>query len=354
MSLTDTQKQRIAEYVPLFRQYMESGEHQDELAEREQRTTLYTQLLALDALDELTELELGQLITSLWAYQMWGNKGYVVNKIVEDNGLPTLREALKDLLWARRPLEKRFDDFCKRIKGMGPASVTELLAFVHPHECGLWNDKARKALKVLGFESSVPFVKKYHITGKQYVQFNDILRRIREELQAAGLPLLNLVGVDYFLYFIWETQRPEPPQGEDYDFDHDEVIDKLVAIGQWMGFEAEKEKTIARGARVDVIWRAQIANLGVVTYVFEVQRSGAVDSLILNLQKAMNNPSVQRLVVVANTKNLKRVENEISMLDPKFVNAVTYLEASDAERAAELIEEFSKIIGKLELVRSEF
>ena len=47
-------------------------------------------------------------------------------------------------------IEKRFDRFMKTVKGLGPASVTELLCFFNPKEYGIWNDKARKALELLG------------------------------------------------------------------------------------------------------------------------------------------------------------------------------------------------------------
>lgn len=138
------------------------------------------------------------------------------------------------------------------------------------------------------------------------------------------------------------------------DFDHDDVIDKLVAIGVWLGFDAEKEKQIAKGAKVDAVWQAKIANLGVVTYVFEVQRRGSVDSLILNLQKSQNNPSVQRLVVVALADDIRRIKGEIETLPEGFRKSVSYLEVSELYRASDLLSEFSGIIETLDLVQSEF
>jgi hypothetical protein len=76
--------------------------------------------------------------------------------------------------------------------------------------------------------------------------------------------------VDLFLYYVYQNfvyqqefieTAPEEEQ-EDYDFDHDEIVDKLVTLGNGLGFEVEQEKLIAKGARVDVIWRAKIASLG--------------------------------------------------------------------------------------------
>jgi hypothetical protein len=132
------------------------------------------------------------------------------------------------------------------------------------------------------------------------------------------------------------------------------MVDQLVAIGQWLGFQAEKEKKVARGAQVDAVWQARIANLGVVTYVFEVQRHGSIDSLILNLQRAQNNPTVQRLIVVANYVDIETIRQEISSLPESFRKAVSFMEVGEAIRAARLIDELSGIIGKLQLVRSEF
>ena len=361
MNLTSLQKERVAHFIPAFRQYLESGAREADLADRHERSVVYRQLLSPGGLDQMTELEFGKVISALWASQLWTNKGYLVEKLVSDNGLPELVTALRHLLWAQAPIADRYDGFRNSIKGLGSASITEILALVHPDECGIWNKKARDALEALGVGATFPAVNTYQITGREYTQFNALLCSLRDELERNGISGLDLLGVDYFLFEVWRTGkredddlRPSLDTEPSYDFDHDEVVDHLLAIGQWLGFEAEKEKTVASGARVDVIWQAKIANLGVVTYVFEVQRRGAIDSLILNLQRAQNNPTVQRLVVVANSENIAKVDREISSLSESFRRSVGFMEAAEALRAQELLEELSGIINKLELVRSEF
>ena len=361
MNLTPHQQERVAHFIPAFHQYLESGGRDADLADRQARSQLYGQLLSPDGLEQMTELEFGKVISSLWASQLWTNKGYLVDKLVSDNGLPALVSALRQLLWGQEPIGDRYDGFRDSIKDLGSASITEILALVHPDECGIWNDKARKALEALGVEATFPTVGKYQISGREYEEFNELLCSLRDELEENGIHGLDILGVDYFLFEVWRTGkregeplRPTPDTEPGYDFDHDQVVDELVAIGQWLGFEAEKEKRIATGARVDVTWQARIANLGAVTYVFEVQRRGAIDSLILNLQRAQNNPSVQRLVVVANSDDIARVVREIASLPESFRRSVAFMEAADTMRAAELLDELSGIINKLELVRSEF
>ena len=82
-------------------------------------------------------------------------------------------------------------------------------------------------------------------------------------------------------------------------FIHNEVRDKIAHIGTWLGFQADTEKKVAGGAVVDAIWEATIGNMGRVIYVFEVQTTGSLDSLILNLLRVLNNPAVQGVVAVS-------------------------------------------------------
>lgn len=364
MELSQEQQARIARFVPAYLQYEESNEYQTDMAEQQARKELYGRLLSPDGLTQMTELELGQVISSLWSSRMWSNKGYYVSQLIQDNGLPVIREALKRLLWDTGPLADRFDGFRRTVRGLGSASITEILAFVHPADCGLWNDRARKALDLLGFSKVFPAIRKARITGQRYDAFNEIVAAIRDELSHCGLRWLDLLDVNYFLFEVWRSSRQasesisEPVQFRSqatvYEFDHNEMVDQVVAIGQWLGFQAEKEKKVARGAQVDAVWQARIANLGVVTYVFEVQRHGSIDSLILNLQRAQNNPTVQRLIIVANYVDIETIRLEIASLPESFRKSVSFMEVGDAIRAARLIDELSGIIGKLELVRSEF
>jgi hypothetical protein len=283
---------------------------------------------------------------------------------LQDNSLPVLAQRLLELLWGEGTIADRYDSFRAQVRGFGSAMITELLAFTHPDQCGLWNKKAREALILLGFLETNKVLKKSQISGQEYQQFNDLLQIIRSELQKYDLPELDLLGIDYFLFELWNTKHKAGapifiPEDElalpsFTDFDHGELIDQLIGIGQWLGFEVHKEKLIAKGAKVDALWQARIANLGVVTYVFEVQRRGSPDSLILNLQRALNNPSVQRLVVIAPDTEIMKIRQEIETLPESFRRMVGYMDFKEAIRAAELVAELSSIINKLELVKSEF
>ena len=79
---------------------------------------------------------------------------------------------MRQLLWGEGSIAERYDAFRRAIKGLGAASITEIMAFVHPGQCGLWNDKACKALVLLGFRDSFPLVRKAQLSGREYEEYN--------------------------------------------------------------------------------------------------------------------------------------------------------------------------------------
>ena len=354
----------LAPFLPVFVKYTLSGEYKSDRVARQERQALYANVLSPQAVDQMTELEFGQVISSLWANQMWGsNKGYQVDRLIQENSLPALKNHFKDLLWGAEELAIRYDAFRREIKGFGTAMLAEILAFIHPDQCGVWNDRARFALNQLGYYKTIPFIQKRQLSGTEYQQFNSLVGSLVEELKPHGFIDLDYLGINYFFYEIWRTAKKEipavgnEPRGEApivEAFNHDEVIDQLVSIGQALGFQTEKEKLVAKGAKVDVIWQASIANLGVVIYVFEVQSRGSIDSLCMNLQRAQANQSVQRLIIVANAKEIEKIQDEIALLPEDFRRAVSFWEVTETIRAAELVDELFGIINKLELVKSEF
>src|SRR5690606_27947579 len=91
------------------------------------------------------------------------------------------------------------------------------------------------------------------------------------------------------------------------EFIHDEVKEKLADIGQWLGFSSKTEVKVADGSVVDAVWEATIGNMGRVIYVFEVQTKGSVDSLLMNLLKALNNSAVQGIVAVSDKVQLEKI-----------------------------------------------
>lgn len=281
------------------------------------------QLYTKERLLNLSEEEFFNLIAPLWAMRMWGNKKYYLDNVIESNGIHLIREQLMNLFYGKASIENRWDEFREKIKGLGPAIISELLNKFNPNEFILWNKKSQTGFNALG----IPNVPKYNsaLDGKKYAYLSKVGRELVDSAKKQGVSEIeDLLALDYF---IWKDLQIEPTETgalieekleketeKQKTFVHNDVRDRIKDIGSFLGFKAEVEKKVADGAVVDAIWEVSVGNMGRITYVFEVQTSGSIDSLLLNLMKAKNNPSVQGIVAVSDAKQLEKIKKEASSL----------------------------------------
>ena len=288
--------------------------------ERQERKAFY-QSYTKDKILAMTEDEFLEYISKLWSMLIWGNKKYVVDKLIADNGFDALKKQLAELLFGTNAISKRWDSFLKSVKGMGPATISELLTYANPQEYVIFN---KTTILCYGY-LDIPDMPKYNYqyTGKKYAEICDVAKQIADELKKAGTDDYDLLAVDYFM---WDEILPiaekndseahmtpapkKPTTVSDSKSLHDEIKDKLVSIGELLGFDSRSEVKIATGAVVDAVWEAKIGNMGKAIYVFEVQSKGNIDSLILNLKKAQSNAAVQAVVAVADEEQLAKIISE--------------------------------------------
>ena len=291
----------------------------DNWAERKARKDYYQSFTKAKLL-AMTEDGFVEYLSRLWSMLMWGDKRFVVDKLIADNGFDKIKKQLVELLYGSIPVEKRWDNFLKSAKGIGPATMSELLSYANPDEYVIVNKTVASCLAYLGAQDMPRH--NYQYKGKKYAEICAIAKEIAAALKEAGDEDNDLLEVDYFLWDevlpLAEKQEPvsqaavpdKPKTQTDSMSFHDEIKEKLVAIGELLGFESRSEVPIAAGAKVDVIWEAKIGNMGKAIYVFEVQSKGSIDSLILNLKKAQSNAAVQAVVAVADEEQLSKIIRE--------------------------------------------
>lgn len=311
----------------------------------------------------MTEEDFLEYISKLWAVLMWGNKKYVVDKLIEDNGFSTLKKQLADLLYGSASVEKRWDVFLKSVKGMGPATISELLSYMNPQEYIVFNKTTILCYGYLGIPNMPKY--NYQYTGKKYTEVCAVAKEIASSLKKAGAADSDLLAVDYFL---WDEILPlaekdvpttdaisisqEPVSARDSRSLHDEIKDKLVDIGKLLGFDSRSEVKIATGAVVDAVWEAKIGNMGKAIYVFEVQSKGSIDSLILNLKKAQSNAAVQAVVAVADEEQLaKIIQESAGVIDEKSLRT---WDSEDVLAVYDALVRAHESINKLALVPESF
>ena len=100
----DTQKLSIAIQAFIKKQSSNAAYYEENCNERKERKAYY-QSFTKDKLLAMTEEDFLEYISRLWAVLMWGNKKYVVDKLIEDNGFSTLKKQLADLLYGSASVE---------------------------------------------------------------------------------------------------------------------------------------------------------------------------------------------------------------------------------------------------------
>lgn len=358
--------------TPLLQQHIQSflnklnNEPEKLKSDEEERLerVKYYQSWTKDKILNMSPENLLEYLSKLWAMLIWGNKQYAVDKLINDNGFDNLKIELAHLIWDNGKIETRWDRATKKIKGFGPALQSELLCHVFPNEFILWNRRAYIGLEYLGVEGLPKY--NYQLNGKKYKELSEIAKSMASEMHSQGAEDITLLAVDYF---IWEelqfevkltqihkkAEKEKPVEKlsqEESNFVHNEIRDKLRDIGQWLGFNASIERKVADGSVVDTVWESVIGNMGRVMYVFEVQTKGSIDSLILNLLKAKNNPAVQGVVAVSDKKQIEKIKKHSATI--KGLEDLKYWDYEEVIQVHESLEFVNTSINKLKLVPDGF
>lgn len=327
----------------------------------------YYQSFTVHRIKNMSEDEVYSYISRLWTMRMWGNKHYVVDKIIEDNGLDNFKNSLIELVWGNKDIAIRWNSFRDKIKHMGSAMVSEILCKTFPDKYMLWNRRAYIALNFLEVKNLPKY--DYQHTGKVYEYLCSVCKEIGRELVNAGIKNGSQLSVDYFIWdklqvsgnleSVFKNSKNEKGSDltskpkQEAEFIHNDVRDRLKEIGEMLGFKASTERKVASGSVVDTVWESSIGNMGRIIYVFEVQTKGSIDSLMVNLMKALNNHAVQGIVAVSDNKQLESIRKHASGLQG-LKDKLKYWDYEEVLTVYENLAFVHESINKLQLVPSDF
>lgn len=330
--------------------------YRDEVGDEWQQETLakrdrIQELLAASDLDELDEGDVRALVRTLWAFGRWTSKDYIVEQILV-NGLDPVQGALASALHDCDGPGAQFERL-RTIPYFGTTTSSEVLMFMYPDSHAICNDKAldgyHELVEVVDRDGNLPASADEIESGAAYEQYLTTLDTLRTDLDAIASRHVDFLVLNEFLYYLDEHPPDEPRVRE---FDHDTYQDKLAEIGDGLGFEVEKEYPAARRAVVDVVWRTRVANLGRISYAFEIHSEGSPDSAILNLQKIRSeDPSIQRVVIVSDTEQLATFREEIQAIDGAFSTAVSFMTPYQVQQAQDHLGELRDILQSVDLLQ---
>lgn len=352
-------KEVLLKYINVYKKQIEDHviDVKKEMASRDERVNFYRSFTK-DRIEKISYDDFTAFVGTLWASLMYGNKQYIVDLMIKENGgLPSTAQKLSNFLYGKDDFSKRWEAFLKDASRFGPSYMSELLCYLNPNEYAIANSRVLAALGILGVQDLPKY--QNHWTSKKYLEICAVEKEICDVMKANGIETENLLAVDYFLWEVAKDKdlatapvKEEKKQGrENSKTLHREMIEKIIDIGNSLGFETEDEVKVAKGAVVDAVWKVKIGNMGMIMYVFEVQSKGSIDSLILNLQKSKNNPAVQRLIAVSDGKQLQEIKNESESIPG--LNIVLW-DFDEVNMVHESLNTAFGIINKLELVPPDF
>ena len=142
------------------------------------------------AIADILDNSVSGAATEIELYFDWDNR----RMIIADNGFDNVKKQLAELLFGASDIIKRWDNFLKKIKGMGPATISELLSYYFPDEYMIFNGTTVKALNFL----EVPDLPKYNYqyTGKRFIEVCKIGKLIAVEMKKNGIQVWGYIRYD--------------------------------------------------------------------------------------------------------------------------------------------------------------
>lgn len=322
----------------------------NDLKEREDRKAYY-QSFDKDKIINMSREDFYEYIGKLWAMLIWGKKEYKVDQLIEDNGFEKIKKQLAELLYGSESVDTRWDKFKQDVKGFGPAMMSELLCYVYPDKCMLWNRTAVSAYQILEVPN-IP-LRNYQMNGKKYLEMTTISNEICNEFKNKGYDNPDLLFVDYFFWNQLREIKPENTEVKEKETVvnnksyHNEIIDYIKSIGSLLGYNTNLKGNIKDSGKIaDAIWEFNVGNIGKIKYVFEVQDNGSIDSLIVSLMNASQDISVQAVVAVSDKNQINKIKQHCNNINGSFNGKLKFWDIEEVERAYTELSSSMEIINK--------
>lgn len=109
-------------------------------------------------------------------------------------------------------------------------------------------------------------------------------------------------------------------------------------MGSLLGYNNDVKGNIKNSGKIaEAIWEFNVGNLGKIKYVFEVQDSGSIDSVIVSLINASQDISVQAVAAVSDETQINKIKQHCNNINGSFNGKLKFWNITDIYR----IEQFN-------------
>lgn len=193
------------EYNQLLKKY--EKENKGSKVTETRRQQICNKVYSETELAKLSEKELADLLISLSSSNRWKNSPDKIRDFIKENTLKELRKQIRNLLYGKKALDVRWDDFLKNVKHFGVSTMSELLCIVYPKECIMCDSATKKIfdqimvaypknpkfngadyLKLIeGGKELITIAKDKKITTVyDFLSFNDFCNKVQEKKKGAN------------------------------------------------------------------------------------------------------------------------------------------------------------------------
>lgn len=201
---------KLNDLIEKYSNYINGEENLKYGFEERQERKKYFQSFNYELIRNLSDEEL-----RIYLKKLWNVLPITINKIIDKNGFQNFKNKLADLLYGQRNFSERYNEFHNTIVEFKASAMSEVLTYIYPNECIIWNNKVRRVFTMLGI-NDIP-------TWSDDIDFNwytklisygkNIQHYINEKLNKN----YDLLDIDFFYEVIFTN----------YSFDY-KALDKII------------------------------------------------------------------------------------------------------------------------------
>ncbi|HPE58007.1 MAG TPA: phospholipase D family protein [Bacteroidales bacterium] len=151
-------KNRHTAIPRLFQEYCDWDKQGDNYTTEMAKTSknIFSKLLSSSHIDVLSKEEAKTVFSNMHSGAMRTRRFGADDSFIKENSIKSIRKSLKYLLYSNDELDLRIHNLCKnpdyKLSQINFSGTQEIIGWVNPKKHPIRNDKANKALKLLGYE----------------------------------------------------------------------------------------------------------------------------------------------------------------------------------------------------------
>ena len=186
--------EKLDKLINSFADYLEKEDNNFGFNARAEKRKYY-QAYDYNKIINMSDKEIIDYLKNLWSVMPMA-----VYKIYDNNGHDKFKKYLAGLLYGDEHLSIRYDRFHKNITEFKAKAMSEILCYIYPEECMIWNSKVENLFKIIGIKDIPSYAD--DLDFNWYTRLIGYAKLIRDKLSNKLGRYLDLLDADYFYDYV--------------------------------------------------------------------------------------------------------------------------------------------------------